>query len=49
MEQGGKERATLRKGLIYVCVCPMYCKPRCNPEQEAGQGVTVGVKAPLLP
>lgn len=31
------------------CMCPIYCKPRCNPEQEAGQGVTVGVKAPLLP
>lgn len=27
----------------------LYCKPRCNPEQETGQGVTVGVKAPQLP
>lgn len=32
-----------------VRVCVIFCKPRCNPEQEAGQGVTVGVKAPLLP
>ncbi len=48
----GKERLTLRKSLsiyVCVCVCPIYCKPRCNPEQEAGQGVTVGVKASLLP
>lgn len=47
---GVGQRATLREILsIYACVCPIYCKPRCNPEQEAGQGVTVGVKAPLLP
>lgn len=45
-----RESSTIYSMCVFIeYVCPIYCKPRCNPEQEAGQGVTVGVKAPLLP
>lgn len=48
---GWEREADIEKKSQRLCVCALHtvAKPRCNPEQEAGQGVTVGVKAPLLP